>query len=101
MTLSKSNSTDGEHKRFGGHNPGTEGLSETLGGDKERYRRLFESAQEGIVLTSPAGEILDCNPFLSQLTGYTREELVGMQASRLYDQEAREELFDPSRIPAR
>lgn len=71
---------------------GMEELSGALAGGEERYRRLFEAAQHGIVLTSPSGEILDCNPALCRLTGYDREELVGMQASRLYDDESREKL---------
>jgi len=62
------------------------------GESDERYRRLFETAQEGIVLTTPSGEIIDCNPTACELTGYDREELIGSQASGLYDAEAREEL---------
>jgi PAS domain S-box-containing protein len=62
------------------------------GESDERYRRLFETAQEGIVLTTPSGEIIDCNPTACELTGYEREELIGSQASGLYDAEVREEL---------
>lgn len=58
----------------------------------ERYRRLFETSQDGIVLTSPAGEILDANPALCEITGYSCEELVGRQASSLYDATTREKL---------
>lgn len=43
-----------------------------------RYRRLFETAQDGIlILDFTTGQIEDANPFLIQLLGYTREELVG------------------------
>jgi PAS domain S-box-containing protein len=43
-----------------------------------RYRRLFESARDGIVLVDAnGGEILDLNPFTEQLLGYTRDELAG------------------------
>jgi len=43
-----------------------------------RYRRLFESAKDGIlILEAKTGEILDANPFLSKLFGYQRQELVG------------------------
>ena len=45
-----------------------------------RYRRLFETAQDGIlILDLPGGEIQDVNPFLMNLLGYTREEFVGKQ----------------------
>ena len=43
-----------------------------------RYRRLFESAKDGIlILDFESGRIVDSNPFLEQLTGFTREELKG------------------------
>ena len=43
-----------------------------------RYRRLFESAQDGIlILDAVTGQIDDVNPFLIALMGYTREDFVG------------------------
>jgi PAS domain S-box-containing protein len=43
-----------------------------------RYRRLFEAAQDGIlILDESTGEITDVNPFLIDLLGYTREEYLG------------------------
>lgn len=43
-----------------------------------RYRRLFESAQDGIlILDADIGEIFDVNPFLTKLLGYSPEELIG------------------------
>jgi PAS domain S-box-containing protein len=42
-----------------------------------RYRRLFEAAQDGILLLdAEMGMITDVNPFLVKLLGYTREEFV-------------------------
>lgn len=58
----------------------------------ERYRRLFETSQDGIVLTTPAGEIIDANPALCEIAGYTCDELVGQQASTLYDSTTRQKL---------
>jgi PAS domain S-box-containing protein len=49
-------------------------LSET------RYRRLFETAQDGILIVDAAsGRVFDANPFLSDLLGYPRDELVGKE----------------------
>ena len=43
-----------------------------------RYRRLFETAQDGIlILNAESGEITDANPFLSNMLGYSKEELLG------------------------
>jgi len=43
-----------------------------------RYRRLFETAQDGIlILNADTGRIEDANPFLTQLLGYPRDRFVG------------------------
>jgi PAS domain S-box-containing protein len=43
-----------------------------------RYRRLFESAQDGIlILEVETGKIIDVNPFLVGMLGYTHEEFIG------------------------
>jgi PAS domain S-box-containing protein len=45
---------------------------------EERYRRLFETARDGILLLDyQTGEITDVNPFLIQLLGYSKEEFLG------------------------
>ena len=42
-----------------------------------RYRRLFEAAQDGImILDAGTGQIVDINPFLIDLLGYSYQELV-------------------------
>lgn len=42
-----------------------------------RYRRLFEAAQDGILLLdAETGAITDVNPFLINMLGYTREEFI-------------------------
>jgi PAS domain S-box-containing protein len=43
-----------------------------------RYRRLFESAQDGIlILDAETGQIIDVNPFLVEMLGYSQGEFVG------------------------
>jgi len=43
-----------------------------------RYRRLFETAQDGIlILDAATGAITDVNPFLLDMLGYSSEECVG------------------------
>ncbi len=45
-----------------------------------RYRRLFETAQDAIlILDGTTGQIIDSNPFLSALLGYTAAELRGKE----------------------
>ncbi len=43
-----------------------------------RYRRLFESAKDGIlILDAESGQIIDVNPHLVEILGFTKEELAG------------------------
>src|SRR5215471_13217793 len=43
-----------------------------------RYRLLFETAREGVwLLEAPDGRIVDANPFLCELLGLRRDQLVG------------------------
>lgn len=45
-----------------------------------RYRRLFETAQDGIlILDAETGRIIDVNPFLLDLLDYPFESIVGLQ----------------------
>ncbi len=45
---------------------------------EKRYRRLFESAKDGIlILDAETGKVDDVNPFLLRLLGYSYEELHG------------------------
>ncbi len=45
-----------------------------------RYRRLFEAAQDGILILDPhTRKITDANPFITQLLGYPHKELVGKE----------------------
>jgi PAS domain S-box-containing protein len=45
-----------------------------------RYRRLFEAAQDGVLLVDPGTrKITDANPFMSNLLGYSHDQLVGKE----------------------
>jgi len=47
---------------------------------EERYRRLFETAQDGmLILNAKTGKIKDANPYIRELIGYSKEELVGRE----------------------
>ncbi|MEI6521715.1 MAG: response regulator [bacterium] len=50
---------------------------ETLRGSELRYRRLFEAARDGIlILDFNSGMVVDVNPFLVKLLGYSRDEFL-------------------------
>ncbi len=45
-----------------------------------RYRRLFEAAKDGIlILTGDTVKIIDANPFMTELLGYSRDEFLGKE----------------------
>jgi diguanylate cyclase (GGDEF)-like protein/PAS domain S-box-containing protein len=51
---------------------------ESLRASEVRYRRLFETAKDGIfLLDADTGRITDVNPFLEDMLGYSHTELIG------------------------
>jgi PAS domain S-box-containing protein len=45
-----------------------------------RYRRIFEAAQDGVLLVDPdTCRITDANPFMTELLGYSHDQLVGKE----------------------
>jgi PAS domain S-box-containing protein len=62
-----------------------------------QYRRLFESAQDGILIVdAESGQIQDVNPFLLALLGFSREEYLGKklwEVAAFKDSEASKSAF--------
>jgi len=53
-------------------------MEEALQISATNYRRLFEAAQDGIlILDAETGQITDVNPFIIKMLGYSHEELLG------------------------
>jgi len=45
-----------------------------------RYRRLFQTAKDGIlILDADKGKVIDANPFMTALLGYTHDEFLGKE----------------------
>jgi PAS domain S-box-containing protein len=62
-----------------------------------RYRRLFETAHDGVLLLDPGTrKITDANPFMTRLLGYRYDQLVGkelFEIGLLQDEAASQEMF--------
>jgi len=62
-----------------------------------RYRRLFEAAQGGILILDPkTRKITEANPYIIELLGYPREQLLGKELweiGLLKDKEASQKAF--------
>jgi diguanylate cyclase (GGDEF)-like protein/PAS domain S-box-containing protein len=54
-----------------------------LAASESRYRAIFDSAAEGIMLTDAALRIVQVNPAFSEITGYAAEEVLGRTPSML------------------
>jgi PAS domain S-box-containing protein len=55
-----------------------ESIAHKLKTSELRYRRLFEAAQDGIlILDVGTAQITDVNPFLISMLGYSKEDLLG------------------------
>jgi PAS domain S-box-containing protein len=53
-------------------------MEEMLRASEVRYRRLFETAKDGIlILDAETGMIVDVNPFLVEMLGFSHEQFVG------------------------
>ncbi|HEY0633776.1 MAG TPA: diguanylate cyclase [Gammaproteobacteria bacterium] len=46
--------------------------------------KVFENANEGVIITDPQGRILRVNHAFSRLTGYREEEVIGQSTNLLY-----------------
>ena len=59
-------------------------MVESLCASELSYRRLFEAAKDGIlILDVDTGRVTDVNPFLLELLGFSRSELVGKTVAEL------------------
>ncbi|MEJ2037690.1 MAG: PAS domain S-box protein [Desulfosarcinaceae bacterium] len=52
------------------------GIETTLRESQERYRSLFDGSRDAILISDAKGRILDVNDAATQLTGYTKAELI-------------------------
>jgi PAS domain S-box-containing protein len=62
-----------------------------------RYRRLFETAHDGVLLLDPSTrKIIDANPFMTEMLGYQHDQLVGkelFEIGLLKDEAASQDMF--------
>jgi PAS domain S-box-containing protein len=84
----------------------TKNSLQTLQASEIRYRRLFEAAQDGIlILNAETGQIDDVNPYMIDMLHYSRDEFVGMKLwevspfkDTVFNRDAFEELLDKGYI---
>jgi two-component system sensor kinase FixL len=50
---------------------------------ERKYRRLFETTQDGIMARDLEGRMINCNPAYAKMLGYTRKELRSLSVKQL------------------
>lgn len=63
---------------------------EALRQSEERFRAVFNTAAAGVVVVSPTGEILQANPAICAITGYSETELMHLTVEDITHPEDRE-----------
>ncbi|MDH4187024.1 MAG: PAS domain S-box protein, partial [Nitrospira sp.] len=58
------------------------------------YHRMFELVQDGVMLTDTQGALLEWNPAMERLTGWTRPEVIGRTPSLLKSGKHPPEFFE-------
>ncbi len=64
---------------------GKKQVEEQLKTSEHRYRSIFDNAADGILIGNNQGIITDANISITDLTGYSREELLGQSINKLFD----------------
>ncbi len=71
--------------------------SAALRASEVRYRRLFEAAQDGVIVVDPKTcRITDVNPWMAHLLGYRRDDLLGRELVEIglfRDEQAAQQVF--------
>ena len=60
-----------------------EQANRALSEEEDRYRTLFEGIRDGIAVCDPSMQLLFCNKEFENLTGYTRDEMEGINLLEL------------------
>jgi PAS domain S-box-containing protein len=57
---------------------------EAMRESEEKYRTLFKDSRDAIYITTRGGEFIDVNQAMLDLFGYSREEMIGLNALEIY-----------------
>ena len=69
-------------------------VEEELLESQHKFKMIFESTPVALYQESVRGDIIDCNQVAMTMTGYTREELVGMNVADLIPKDRVDEFFN-------
>ncbi|MEK7773850.1 MAG: PAS domain S-box protein, partial [Deltaproteobacteria bacterium] len=55
-----------------------------------RYRLIHDTAFDAIIVSDAGDRVIDCNPSAEKIFGYTRDELIGLELTRMMPEKYRE-----------
>jgi len=64
---------------------------EELVQSEKKYRRLYETSQDGIIARDLQGRMIDCNQAYTKMVGYSKEELKHLAVQQLLTEKYREQ----------
>ncbi|HQJ07707.1 MAG TPA: diguanylate cyclase [Deltaproteobacteria bacterium] len=67
-------------------------LMRRLSEEHRRFSELYNLSPIGMLYVNPRGKILDCNDFVSKLTGYSKDEIFGSSFTKFVDPHEEERL---------
>ena len=68
-------------------------VEEALRESEERYRTIIENIEDGYYEVDLSGKITFCNPSLTQMLGYHRNDLIGMKTRSFMDEQNAKEVI--------
>ena len=67
---------------------------------EKKYRRLYETTQDGIMARDLRGKMIDCNPAYAKMLGYTKKELRCLSVKQLLPERWHEQREKVAKSPA-
>lgn len=62
--------------------------------NEKKYKSLFENSRDGILLLDSNGKVKECNPIISDISGYSQNEIFSMDVFHLVPEKYRKVLAD-------
>jgi PAS domain S-box-containing protein len=72
-----------ENERLADELANAHGISSDEGPNLATCHEMIQAAADGIMIVSPGGRILACNPALAEMFGYQNSEIAGMDIAQL------------------
>lgn len=59
----------------------------------ELFNKVFESTTEGVIVTDPDFNIIEINPSFTEITGFSRQDIIGQSMNSLHSDKQNEDFY--------